>query len=151
MIWPRFIESIKLSFVKTVVKQVNLKLESDKGEICTELLVWNQLIISSCFELCDVQRFHCQKICAIKGPVLYPYKNKKSVWHCFTLQFFCIFITLACGSQVHGSYNYVTMTFGLISGSIGVTHFQHWIWHAFWYENLWGYQDNFIHKNSLLL
>ena len=34
------------------VKQMNLKLRSDEGGICTESsLVWNQLITSSCFEL----------------------------------------------------------------------------------------------------
>ena len=41
---------------------------------------------------------------------------------------------------------YVTMISGLIRGSTSATHFQHWIWHSFWHENLWGYQDNFICK-----
>ena len=35
---------------------------SDK---CTEIsLVWNQFIISSCFEACGVQGFHLQEVCA---------------------------------------------------------------------------------------
>ena len=45
-----------------LVKQMKFSLESDEGELCTESsLVWNKLISSSCFELSDVYRFHCQK------------------------------------------------------------------------------------------
>ena len=44
---------------------------------CTEMsLVWNQLIISRCFEACGVQRFHLQAE-SVQGPVLYPAKNKE--------------------------------------------------------------------------
>ena len=55
MIWPSFVKFVKLSQY-TVVKQMNFKFQSDEGEkLCTEsLLVRNQLITSSCFELCDV-------------------------------------------------------------------------------------------------
>ena len=59
--------------------------------------------------------------------------------------FFCSFITLcitsACGSQVHGSY--------VCHNDIWIDQWvnnQLWIWHSFWHENLWHYQDNFINK-----
>ena len=35
------------------------------------------LATTNCFEACDVQRFHLQEICAIKGLVLYPAKNEE--------------------------------------------------------------------------
>ena len=41
------------------------KLESDEGELCTESYETSLLPLASCFELCDIQRFHCQKVCAI--------------------------------------------------------------------------------------
>ena len=39
-------------------------------------LVWNQLIISSCFEACGVQRFHLQKVCARDWLCILPRMNK---------------------------------------------------------------------------
>ena len=96
MMWPRLGKFVKLSWY-TVVEQMNFKLESDECELCTESsLVWNQLIItSSCFQLCDVQIFHCQKVCAIEGLPLYPYNNKEICMALFHNRFLCrICITL---------------------------------------------------------
>ena len=66
--------------------------------------------------LCDVQRFYCQKVCAIEGPVLYPYKNAElcmvlfhirifsvlTLQFCITLHYFSMWLTSAwviCMSQ----------------------------------------------------
>ena len=111
--------------------------------------------------ICDVQRFHCQKVCAIEWPVLYPYKNKEicmalfhiRIFSVFTLQFALLCTTLVCGSQVYTcmghnlcmSQWYLDLL-SVSSKSTSVTDFQLWIWHSFWYENLWGYQDNFIYE-----
>ena len=150
MMWPRLGKFVKLSWY-TVVEQMNFKLESDECELCTESsLVWNQLIItSSCFQLCDVQIFHCQKVCAIEGLPLYPYNNKEICMALFHNRFLCrICITLHYFKHVaahkHLDHMYVTMISRLLSGSsrsASVTHFQLWIliWHLFWHENLWRY------------
>ena len=77
---------------------MNFKLESDEDELCTESsLICNQLITSSCFELCDVQGFHCQKVCAIEGPDLYLCKNEEIciLWYCFISDcFLCLHYNL---------------------------------------------------------
>ena len=69
---------------------------------------------SNCFEPCDAQRFHCQNVCAIDGPVLYPYKNEEicvasecfcvNITICITLHYFSMCFTSAwvkCMSQWH--------------------------------------------------
>ena len=157
-IWPRFVKFVKLSRYM-VFKQMNIKLESDEGELCAESsLIWNQLITSSCFELCDVQRFHYQKVYAIEGAVLYPYKNEEICLVLFHIRIFAVFALqfalLQYVAHKCTGHMYVTMTSELLSGSsrsTRLTHFQLWIWHTFWHENLWGYQDYFIYKNGLLL
>ena len=70
--------------------------------------------------------------------------------------FFCIYITLciilyitlACGSQVHGSYAHMSQWH--LHCSVGQQ-----MWPTFNSgsdtENFWGYQDNFIYKSNLLL
>ena len=73
------------SMVWYVVKQMNF----NEGELCTgSSLLWNQLITSSCFELCDIHRFYCQKVYTIKGPVLYPYKNEEICMALFHIRIF---------------------------------------------------------------
>ena len=68
--------------------------------------------------LCDVQRFYYQKVWAIEGPVLYPYKNEEfcmvlfhirifsvlTLQFCITLHYFSMWLTSAwviCMSQWH--------------------------------------------------
>ena len=46
------------------------------------------LITSRCFELCDIQRFHCQKVCANEGPILYPYKTEEICMALFHIRTF---------------------------------------------------------------
>ena len=86
-----------------------------------------------------------------EGLVLYPYKNEKSVWHCFitefflyfhyTLRYFSMWITSAwiiCTSQWYTDWSVnqqVWFTFN--SGSD--THFG---------MRIWGYQDNFLYKKA---
>ena len=75
------------------------------------------------------------------------------IFSVFTLQFALLCTTLVCGSQVYTCMGHnLCMSqwhldlLSVSSKSTSVTDFQLWIWHSFWYENLWGYQDNFIHK-----
>ena len=85
-----------------------------------------------------------------EGSVLYPYKNEEICMALFHIRFFSVFSLYFALLQHVGhkcmGHMYVTMTSVLINGSTGVTHFQLWIWYSFWYENLWGYQDNFIYE-----
>ena len=91
--------------------------------------------------ICDVQRFHCQKW-GISSVSLQEWRNL------YGIRIFSVFSLLQCVGQKCMGHMYVTMASGLISGSTSVTHFQLWIWHSFWHENLWDYQDNFIYKTA---
>ena len=82
-IWPRFVKFVKVSRC-TVVMQVNLKPGSEEGELCTELSLITVLN-------CNIQRFDCHKVCAIKGPDLYPYKNEEICMALFHIRIFLYF------------------------------------------------------------
>ena len=59
-----------------IIVRYNTVTHSDE---CTEIsLVWNQLIISSCFEACGVQRFHLQEVCSRDWFCILP-RMKKSM------------------------------------------------------------------------
>ena len=125
MIFPRFIKFNKFSRY-VIVKQMNLKLRSDEGGICTESsLVWNQLITSSCFEL----YMWCPEISLSKslcnwGTSSVSYKNVEiciALFHTYQ-NFFCIYITICKYSTLlqHLTHKcmghmYVTMISGLIA------------------------------------
>ena len=96
-IWPRFVKFVKVSRC-TVVMQVNLKPGSEEGELCTELSLITVLN-------CDIQRFDCHKVCAIKGPDLYPYKNEEICMALFHIRVFSMFAL-----NFHYSSMWVTMT-----------------------------------------
>ena len=94
---------------------------------CTEIsLMWNKLIISSCFEACGVQGLHLPMdlFC------MYSAKNEEIYGIVPYQKFLSCYITSktktsTCGSQV--SHMWVTSElFCGSSGSTGVTHFQPW-------------------------
>ena len=75
-----------------------------------------------------------KEVCAIEGPVLYPYKNEEICVALFHIRIFCVYITifttlhylsiwLTCKCMDH---MYVTVALDC-SGSTRVTHFQLWI------------------------
>ena len=95
---------------------------------CTEIsLVWNQLIISSCFEACVVQRFHLQKVCAKDLFCILP-RMKKSMALFHTKKFHGHItlllkkVTSTCGSQV----GHMWVASGLFCGSLGQMGQQVW-------------------------
>ena len=59
-------------------------------------LVWNQLIISSCFEACGVQRFHLQEVCARDQFCILP--RMKKLWLLY------VYMWVTSESQVYGSH-----------------------------------------------
>ena len=80
-----------------IVKQMKFNLESDEGELCTESsLVWNKLICSSCFELSDVHRFHCQKSIQLRDQfcILTKWRNQYGINIVSYQNFFCVYITI---------------------------------------------------------
>ena len=101
-----------------VAKQMKFNVESDEGELCTESsLVWNKLISSSCLELSDVYRFHCQKSVQLReqfciltkwrnlyGIVLYQNFSCVYITICTTLLYLSMWLISAwviCMSQLH--------------------------------------------------
>ena len=84
---------------------------------CTKIsLVWNQLIISSCFEACGVQRFHLQEVCARDQFRILP-RMKKSV-ALFHIKNFSCHVTLLLKRKLqHVGHKWVI--FGLFCGSVG--------------------------------
>ena len=108
------IRQIRLTFLSsryTVVKKVNLKLGSDKGEVC----IWIIIGVKPAHYLKIFWTIWCpeislSKVYAIKGPVLYPYKNEEIRMALFYIRFFLVFalhfallcITSALGHKCMG-------------------------------------------------
>ena len=108
---------------------------------CTEIsLLWNHLIISSCFEACGVQRFHLQEVCARDRFCSYPAKNE-GLFHINNFSCHVSYITFekktsTCGSQVGRMW----VTSGLFcesDGSTGVNQFQPWWVPCSTHQNIW--------------
>ena len=84
---------------------------------CTEIsLVWNQLIISDCFEACGVRGFHLQEICAREWFCILP-RMRIVPYQKFFISCYITFKkkALTCGSQV----GHMWVTSALFSGSVG--------------------------------
>ena len=102
------------------------------GECTEPSLVWNQLIILSCFQACGVQKFHSQEFfvwnqfCILKKSMaLFHIWFFHVILHNFQIKNFSIWVTR--GSYV--GYIQIALWVSGSSGSTGVTHFQPWLGH----------------------
>ena len=89
---------------------------------CTEIsLVWNQLIISSYFEVCGVQRSHFQEVCARDQFCILP--RTVELLHIKIFLCHVNYITLVTSGSYVGHIRIVLRVSGSY-GSTGATHFQ---------------------------
>ena len=101
------------------------------------------LAISSCFEVCSVQRFHPASRSLCMGPVLYPAKNEV-IYGIVPYQNFSCHVTLLLKRKLqHVGHIQIVLWVSGSNQSTGVIHLQPWSTSCVKWENLY---KLFFHK-----
>ena len=82
------------------------------GECTESSLAWQKL--TSCFEVCGVQRFHSQKVCACKWLNYVSCQEQRNLWHCFISEFSILLLKRKLQYGGHKWVIYMWVTSGLL-------------------------------------